>query len=165
MIRAADDRDIPHLQSIEIAADALLLDLLNLSHWEQAPSGEARASMNGFILVADSTDRKIVGFAHALVGEGYAHLEQLSVLPERGRQGLGRTLVGEAKAEAARRGIGHLSLRTYVDVPWNAPFYATCGFLETEPDTPFLRERAETETRLGLDRYGRRIQMSASLTC
>jgi GNAT superfamily N-acetyltransferase len=164
VIRAAEDRDIPRLQSIEIAADALLLDLLHPTDWERAPSGEARASMSGFILVADSADGELVGFAHVLVGEGYAHLEQLSVIPERGRQGLGRALVEEAKAEAGRRGFGQLTLRTYADVRWNAPFYATCGFVETEPDTPLLRELAETETCLGLVRYGRRIQMSASLT-
>jgi hypothetical protein len=120
--------------------------------------------MPGFILVADSTETGIVGFAHVLVGNGHAHLEQLSVLPDRTRQGFGRALVEAAKHEAARGGLGYLTLRTYADVQWNAPFYSTCGFVETEPDTPFLRERAETETLLGLDRYGRRIQMSASLT-
>ena len=63
--------------------------------------------------------------------------------------------------ETARRGHGHLTLRTYAAVPWNAPFYATLGFVESEPDTDALRELVALEERLGLDRWGRRIQMTA----
>ncbi len=34
---------------------------------------------------------------------------------------------------------------------------------EQEPATPFHRGLVETERRLGLDRYGRRVQMAADL--
>jgi hypothetical protein len=56
-----------------------------------------------------------------------------------------------------------MTLRTYADVPWNAPFYSTCGFVESQPDTEFLRQLVDTEKELGLDQYGRRIQMSTRL--
>ncbi|CAN5195469.1 hypothetical protein BH09ACT1_BH09ACT1_10950 [soil metagenome] len=82
---------------------------------------------------------------------------------DHGRQGLGRALVETAKSEAAARGFTELSLRTYAEVPWNAPFYRTCGFIETEPMSPFHWQLVRTETDLGLDRYGRRILMTAPL--
>jgi hypothetical protein len=54
-------------------------------------------------------------------------------------------------------------LRTYADVPWNGPFYTRAGFVETSPATDFHKHLAEVEERLGLDLYGRRIQMTAAL--
>ncbi|WP_223627895.1 hypothetical protein [Microbacterium sp. EST19A] len=48
-------------------------------------------------------------------------------------------------------------------MPWNAPFYASCGFTESEPDSDFLRELIVTEDALQLSQYGRRVQMSAAL--
>lgn len=92
-----------------------------------------------------------------------AHLEQLSVVPSAARRGYGRRLVDAAVEEARRRGYGRMTLRTYAEIPWNAPFYASCGFLESIPETPFQRRLIETEAALGLDRYGRRVQMTAEL--
>ena len=123
VIRLAQVRDIACLEEIENAADTLLVRFLDHVDWESAPSGEARASMTGFILVAaDSEDDDAFGFVHVLELEGFAHLEQLSVVPERGRQGVGRELVDASLTEAARRGFESMTLRTYADVPWNAPF-------------------------------------------
>jgi GNAT superfamily N-acetyltransferase len=105
----------------------------------------------------------VVGFVDVLERDQIAHLEQLSVLPEHGRRGHGRALVESAKNEARRRGYQWLSLRTYADVPWNGPFYARAGFVESKPATDFDRHLVEVEERLGLDRYGRRVQMTAAL--
>jgi predicted GNAT superfamily acetyltransferase len=95
--------------------------------------------------------------------DGVAHLEQLSVVPTCGRRGYGRKLIEDSMAEAGKRGYDELTVRTYADVPWNAPFYGTCGFTETEPVTDFHRRLASLEKELGLDRYGRRIQMTVQL--
>jgi N-acetylglutamate synthase-like GNAT family acetyltransferase len=90
-------------------------------------------------------------------------LEQLSVLPDYGRRGLGRTLVESAMAEAARRGYDSISLRTFAAVPWNGPFYRSCGFVETRPESPFHTALLRDEISAGSDRRGRRIQMTAQL--
>jgi len=166
VIRPAQVRDIACLEEIENAADTLLVRFLNPVDWESAPSGQARASTTGFILVAaDSEDDDACGFVHVLEFEGFAHLEQLSVVPERGQQGVGRELVDASLTEAARRGFESMTLRTYADVPWNAPFYATCGFVESDAEAQFHQELQSVEAGLGLERYGRRIQMSAVLHC
>lgn len=118
----------------------------------------------GFMLVAeDKVSDVVVGFVHVLEIDGFAHLEQLAVLPRYGRQGHGRMLVRAALAEAASRGYSEITLRTYLHVPWNAPFYESCGFRRSEPASPFHRQLVDTETRLGLERYGERIQMTVQL--
>ena len=155
------------LQRIEDAADRLLVDLLDPEDWPPAPAGAARAAEPGFLLVAedaaDGSEAALVGFAHVLEVDGLAHLEQVAVPPEHGRRGHGRALVEAAAGEARRRGHRRITLRTFADVPWNAPSYARMGFAEEPPATPFLAALVETEARLGLDRLGRRIQMGREL--
>lgn len=165
VIRPAVADDLPHLAPVEDAADLLLVAVLGADPWPApATPGEVRAEQPGFILIATTTDaRDLVGFAHVLEVDGLAHLDQVSVHPEHGRRGHGRALVEAAKAETARRGYAEISLRTYADVPWNAPFYATCGFVETTPATPFHRHLVQVESDLGLERWGRREQMTAVL--
>lgn len=162
IIRTARSNDADAVQCIEDDADQLLIDRLHPEVWSPAPLGSARLSEPGFLLVAD-VDGEIDGFVHVLEVEGVCHLEQLSVRPVLARRGLGRALVEAAKDRARGRGHERISLRTYADVPWNAPFYATAGFVEEEPVTSFHRSLLEVEARHGLDRYGRRVQMSAPL--
>ena len=163
-IRRAAPKDYPALESIENAADQLLIDRLSPDRWEPAPSGLSRAAAPGFVLVAEETETTtIVGFVHVVETAGIAHLEQLSVLPRMGQRGYGRALLDTAMDEARRRGYELITLRTYADVPWNAPFYARAGFVETQPTTDFHRDLIEVEERLGLARFDRRVQMTAAL--
>lgn len=163
-IRTAESCDVKFIGAIETAADALLIDVLGAWKWPPADDAIGRLSAPGFVLMAeDSGTDSPVGFVHVLEVDGDAHLEQLSVIPSAGRQGHGRALVSAAFDEARERGYTRLTLRTYAEVPWNAPFYASCGFLESIPETPFLRRLVETEAALGLDRYGRRVQMTVEL--
>lgn len=163
-IRRAAPNDYLAVESIENAADQLLIDRLSPESWEPAPSGLSRAGAPGFVLVAEETETgTILGFAHVLESVGIAHLEQLSVLPQEGRRGYGRRLLEAAMDEARSRGHERLTLRTYADVPWNAPFYARVGFVETQPTTDFHKALIEVEERLALARYGRRVQMTAAL--
>lgn len=104
-----------------------------------------------------------VGFVQVIEVDGWAHLEQVSVLPAVGRRGIGRRLV-DAAAEAAReRGYRELTLRTFVEVPWNAPFYLTCGFVVTGPASAFHHGLVPEEERLGLTALGARVQMTRML--
>jgi GNAT superfamily N-acetyltransferase len=69
-----------------------------------------------------------VGFYAMSSLDGCAYLDQLAVLPEYGRRGLGRRLIEHASARAERRGETALWLTTYDHFPWNRPFYERCGF-------------------------------------
>lgn len=168
VIRPATPRDDAATERIEVAADALLVDRFAASEWPPPTPPAERASTPGFVLVAEDpgneeVDPIVVGFVHVLEIEGHAHLEQLSVLPSHGRRGIGRQLVQAALSEARRRGYTEVTLRTYVDVPWNAPFYSSCGFTVSEPHTPLLRRLVTVESALGLFEYGPRVQMTALL--
>jgi GNAT superfamily N-acetyltransferase len=162
-IRPARPDDLDQIEAVENAADALLIELFHPDRWEPAPSGAARAAMPGFLLVAQIHTGGPIGFVHVIEPDGVAHLEQLAVLPEYGRRGYGRMLVDAAIRTARDRGHDRLTLRTYADVPWNAPFYRTLGFHEENPSIPFHHDLIRTEMSLGLDRYGRRIQMGMNL--
>lgn len=162
-IRLAQPGDAAAVERIENAADELLIDRLQSGEWPSAPAGESRLRDPGFLLVLELDDEGVMGFAHVLEVDGLCHLEQLSVRPEHARQGLGRALVDAAKEHAGERGHTRITLRTYADVPWNAPFYRSAGFVEDEPATDFHIALIDTESRLGLDRHGRRVQMSADL--
>ena len=164
-IRFATEADLEVLAAIEDDADGLFLERFRPETWSPAPSGRFRAAQPGFLLVAaEHEDGEAEGFAHVLEVDGGAHLEQLAVRRASARRGLGRALVQAALAEAGRRGHDRVTLRTYADVPWNAPFYARLGFVETEPDTDRLRALIAEEARFDLERYGRRVQMAAGTT-
>ncbi|MFJ4175993.1 GNAT family N-acetyltransferase [Microbacterium sp. NPDC089696] len=162
-IREAVAEDAEMIQAIEVSADALLIDALGAPEWPPAGDPIERLGQPGFVLVLEGSDASPLGFVHVLDVDGHAHLEQLSVLPESGRRGHGRRLVDAALAEARDRGYSRVTLRTYAEIPWNAPFYASCGFLESIPESGFQLSLVETEASLGIDRYGRRIQMTVEL--
>lgn len=162
-IRPSVATDLPHLERIENEADALLVELLQPDQWHPAPTDAERLADGGIVLVAEGEDGAVVGFVHVLEFDGGAHLEQVSVLPPFGGRGIGRALVEAAKDAAREAGYDRLTLRTFADVPWNAPFYASAGFVIEEPSGDFHRMLVETESRLGLDSLGPRVQMAVDL--
>ncbi|NAZ78390.1 GNAT family N-acetyltransferase, partial [Kineococcus sp. T13] len=89
--------------------------------------------------------------------DGAAHVEQVSVDPAWGRRGLGRALLEAAAGRAARRGLAALTLTTFADVPWNAPYYARLGFAVLPDDRlgPGLRAVVERERAHGLHAWPR----------
>ncbi|MCI4656702.1 GNAT family N-acetyltransferase [Cryobacterium zhongshanensis] len=164
MIRRATAEDLVALQEIEDAADGLFASVFSIADWQPAPSGVERSRHPGFILVASTEpDSRPVGFAHVIEIPGGNHLEQLSVVPSQTGHGYGRALVEAVKTESTQLGRTRVTLRTYVDVAWNAPFYATCGFAESVPDNDFLRNLLSVERQSGLG-YARRVQMTCDLS-
>ena len=162
-IRPAGPPDLDLIEAIENDADRLLIERFQPDSWPPAPAGAARLAEPGFVLVAETDAGQVVGFVHVIETDGIAHLEQISVSPAHGRHGYGRVLLDAATAHARARGCARMTLRTYADVPWNAPFYARAGFAEEEAMTPFHLALIETETTLGLEKHGRRVQMGVDL--
>ncbi|MEU9114066.1 GNAT family N-acetyltransferase [Streptomyces sp. NPDC048483] len=82
------------------------------------------------------------------------HIEQVSVHPDHARRGVGRALID--RAEDDWRGTA-VTLTTFAEVPWNAPYYERLGFRVLADDelTPGLREIRANEARRGLDRWPR----------
>ena len=73
-------------------------------------------------------DGRLGGFLAAQALDGNMHIRELSVRHEYQGQGIGRSLIDVAIATARRRGIPALTLTTFREVPWNAPYYDRRGF-------------------------------------
>ncbi|MGW9405432.1 GNAT family N-acetyltransferase [Arthrobacter sp. NPDC055585] len=163
MIRTAGPGDLPLLPDLEAASDTLLAgrpeirgELLGTLPPAASPAELAAAR---HLLVAGEPP---AGFARLEEVGGCAHLEQLSVHPSAAGAGLGRALVAAAARWAEEEGFPALTLCTFARVPFNAPFYASCGFTAVEPDGELARIRRHEE-KLGLDRIGERVAMRLEL--
>ncbi|SEU42360.1 Acetyltransferase (GNAT) family protein [Nonomuraea wenchangensis] len=103
------------------------------------------------------------GFALMGQVDGHLHLDQLAVHPESMRRGIGGRLVTAVLDHARAVGAPRVTLTTYRDVPWNAPWYTRHGFAVLPPEEwgPELRALVEHERELGLE-VAPRVVMSAA---
>jgi GNAT superfamily N-acetyltransferase len=111
----------------------------------------------GHAWVAADGDGVPVAYLVAEVVDGCLHVEQVSVHPRAARRGVGRELIDHAARRAAAEGLAALTLTTFADVPWNAPYYRRLGF-RVVPDaelTPGLRAVTDREAAQGLHRWPR----------
>jgi len=154
-VRVASAADLLEVPAVEEAADALfrgrgVLDL------PAAASARERACAWRVLVVG----WPVAGFAVLERVDGDVHLEQLSVHPSGMRRGTGAALLAATVEHARASGARRVTLLTYADVPWNAPWYDRHGWRETDDLGPQLRALAEHEVELGLARHGRRVAMA-----
>ncbi|MGX1501748.1 UNVERIFIED_CONTAM: GNAT superfamily N-acetyltransferase [Streptomyces graminofaciens] len=159
-IRAVRTGDLSVLQDIERAAGRCFRDIgmPEIADDPPLPVPElARYQHAGRAWVAVGRDDVPVAYLIADHVDGNLHVEQVSVHPDISRRGVGRSLLDHLAARAADEGIPALTLTTFTDVPWNAPYYTRCGFRAMADDTlgPKLRAIREREADHGLDRWPR----------
>lgn len=162
-IRPAALSEFALLPAIEADADAAFETLEPPMSIADFPApGTAEDYAGAFhIMVAG---RPPAGFIRLEIVDGQAHMAQLSVSPHYARQGIGRQLVNAAIAWASEAGFHSMTLTTFASVPFNGPFYASCGFGELPHGqwTPALAELRSHEAFL--DARGARIVMKLKLT-
>lgn len=102
-----------------------------------------------------------VGFLVAEPVDGHLHIAQISVHPDAAGQRLGSALIEHLDTLAAAEGVEELSLTTYLDVPWNGPYYRKLGFVELpEPECgDGLRAIRRMEREAGLDAWPRLVMV------
>ncbi|WP_432494928.1 GNAT family N-acetyltransferase [Kineococcus gypseus] len=157
-VRRAEPGELRLLPAVELAADALFARAGVALPEQLTDVAELEAA--ACVLV---TGRPPVGFARLDVLDGNAHLEQVSVHPGHVRRGLGTALLGAAVAWARARGFPALTLTTFEDVAWNAPWYRRHGFTDLQHPGPELLEQRRAEVRAGLDGAGRRVVLHLPL--
>jgi GNAT superfamily N-acetyltransferase len=164
-IRPAREEEAACLSAIEQAA---AVRFAAAGHPEAAAGGTLAPEVlsetlrQGRLWVAVTAQELPVGFALAAELDGLAYLQEMDVLPEHGRRGLGRRLVECVCAWAERSGYAAVVLTTFRDVPWNGPFYARAGFTELPPAdwTPSIRRVVQEELEAG---FANRIVMRRAL--
>jgi GNAT superfamily N-acetyltransferase len=158
-IRPARPEEFPRLHDIERIADqryasvglAIVLDM---------PTASPARLREGPVWVAcDGADTPIA-FVLAGMIDGFAYIDQLSVLPEHGRQGIGAALMRTVMAWARTTPAHAVILSTYRGVAWNEPFYRRHGFREMPEAawTEAIRDARKLEARQGHD-LARRLFM------
>jgi GNAT superfamily N-acetyltransferase len=83
-------------------------------------------------VAVDEADRPVAYLLSAVV-DGCAHVEQVTVSPSHAGRGHGAALIEHLGAIALAEGTPALTLTTFRDVPWNAPYYERLGFVVVEP--------------------------------
>jgi GNAT superfamily N-acetyltransferase len=159
-IRAVRPNELPLLQDIERAAGRCFGDIgmPEIAADEPLPLGElARYRLAGLAWAAVDDSDTPVAYLIADRVDGNLHVEQVSVHPDSSRRRIGLSLLDHLADHATREGTPALTLTTFTQVPWNAPYYARCGFqlLDDGRLTPGLRQIRERETEHGLARWPR----------
>lgn len=130
-IRAARVEELPLLSHIEELASCLFLntpysflvdaDPLSLELVQQR-------FQSGQVWVAVALHEAVVGYAIACEIDDTLYLQQIDVKPEHGQKGIGAAIVKTVCDWAKHHGYRIISLSTFRDIPWNAPFYSKLGF-------------------------------------
>ncbi|MGW5875629.1 GNAT family N-acetyltransferase [Nocardiopsis terrae] len=140
--------DVDGVVEVSLAADTLFAEA-----GLELPPDDPREMLDRAerVLVAvDGTE--VVGLAATVTLDGDAHLEQLAVHPGYGRRGIGGALLEAVCVGAAGSGRTRVSLTTFRDLPWNAPWYERRGFtvLPRPGWGPELARQWEAEERAGI---------------
>jgi GNAT superfamily N-acetyltransferase len=158
LIRPAHPVELPQLQQLEIKAGRVFADI------GMAPIAEDETLPLDVLLGYQRAGRAFVVIEHGPIAyalvepvDGDLHVEQISVHPRAARRGVGRELLEHLAGYAAAYGFPALTLTTFADVPWNAPYYRRCGFrtLAADEMTPGLARIRANEAAAGLDRWPR----------
>ena len=163
-IRLARPDDLPLLPEIDTLAD---------SRFETTPYGAALEAFPSVAVdhlaklqdqwrlwvAADAQDRP-VGFAMVTLDTpAILHLDQISVHPTHTGHRLASRMIDGIDAFCDGRGFAQMTLTSFRDVPWNAPYYQRLGFREiadAEADSdPHLGPRLRDQAAKGLPRESR----------
>ncbi|WAL98686.1 GNAT family N-acetyltransferase [Streptomyces sp. Je 1-369] len=162
LIRPVAAAELPTLQDIERAAGEPFrsLGMAEIAD-DEPPTVEEldryRRAGHAWVAVDDKDSPIAYLIADPLPDAHALHIEQVTVHPRAARRGVGRALIAYAADRAREEGATALTLTTFADVPWNAPYYARIGFrpLADAELTPALRDIRAHEAELDLDRWPR----------
>lgn len=155
-IRLAQVADIPQIIAVECSAVQIYRQIPDLSFIADGDEMSEQQHL-AFIAkqsewVAENAASAVVGFIAARVYQSNWHIAELSVAEHWQRRGIGKRLINVVKTQAAHHGIRRLTLTTFIDVPWNAPYYRCHGFIVIPPDrlTRALQHILAQEVVMGL---------------
>lgn len=130
-IRPASEGDLAGLAELEVAAGQLFHSVgLHEVAAHESTAEELREPLERHRIWVAERGGDVAGYVVAEVLDGNAHIAQVSVAPEHGRQRIGARLVAWVEEWGRAAGRPATTLTTFRDVPWNAPYYARLGYAE-----------------------------------
>jgi GNAT superfamily N-acetyltransferase len=133
-LRLARLEDAGAMPAIERAAAEAFADEPSIDPLRTRSEADfARLIRKGHSLVAHVNEGAGEALAGFLVAERFSrelHIWEMDVAPQFQRRGIGAGLVRAAQIDARNSGIAALTLTTFRDLAWNAPFYTRLGFEE-----------------------------------
>ncbi|OTA20439.1 acetyltransferase [Xenorhabdus beddingii] len=154
-IRLTQDTDASQLLAIEYSAAKLFSFIPELAwianghvqteqqHWDYISQG------NSWVAINECSQP--VGFILAKPLDNGLHIMELSVHEGWQRKGIGKALVEKVVQVAEQRYLQAVTLTTFREVSWNAPFYHSLGFniLDSQQITEPLRQILQSEIDYG----------------
>lgn len=85
------------------------------------------------------------------------HIDQVTVHPDASRRGLGALMIESVSADPRAKERGLITLTSFANVPWNAPYYERIGFVDiAEEDWPEgIAEKVAAEQGTGVAAWPR----------
>ena len=167
-IEAALERDVERLQEIEVVSGAQFADIgMPEIAADEPPSLDFYRENVAARLISvaldvgevqgASSERHVAGYILFEPIDAGLHIEQVSVDPQHAGLGIGAALIDTVVVEAQDRGLKQVTLTTFLDVPWNAPYYARLGFEVIGPAklSIDLQKIRDAEINRGLDQWAR----------
>jgi len=167
-IELAGSEHLSAIPAIELAAAAMFSEAdlpVEIRYLVTEDDLLHRAQRDARLWVALTDDRTPVGFAMADIVDGSAHLDEMDVIPDFARRGIGTRLINALISWARSADYSLLTLITFRHLPWNAPFYEQLGFVSmgsTEVGEE-LSSLLEEEGNAGID-ISKRICMKLDLS-
>lgn len=156
-IRPARPAEIERVRDIERCSASRFLgtELAWLADDEptDAQTLSSRIAQGGLLVAAEAGEP--VAFVMFREVEGCAYVEQIDVLPTHAGRAIGASLLDAVSATARERSLEAITLSTFRDVPFNAPYYRRLGFGEVPVLTPAMRLIRQEHKARGLDETAR----------
>lgn len=153
VVERATPADIPAMITLEKRANQMFraIGYDFVGDAEVTDAEEHAAVMRDGATFVARAPAAVAGFAMFTRLDGEAHLDEIDVDPDFQRRGLARRLIAAGENWARAENYGAMTLTTYRDVAWNAPFYRRLGFVEFAPgpERPALLALIEKEATWG----------------
>ncbi|MGD9639269.1 MAG: GNAT family N-acetyltransferase [Alphaproteobacteria bacterium] len=153
LIRTAEPNDFKFLPHIENEAANLFRSFVAVFDDSLPPAPESyyhSLPQCAEVFIATTQNNNIVGFVVVKTLDSQAYIAEIDVLPDYGHKGIGRKLLERAILWAQNHSYDYITLTTFKNIPFNAPFYRKLGFCEFTPDekSSDLKKVIQNETEI-----------------
>lgn len=153
-VRPALPAELELIRALERASAQRFLGLMDALAADEPSSVRlltARLAAGG--LLAAEVEDQLVAFVMFRPVEDSVYIEQIDVLPAFAGRRIGAALLDAVAQHAQAKGLAGLTLSTFRDIPWNAPWYRRLGFVDIEHAdlTPGLLAIRREHLERGLD--------------